>query len=294
MSHDILGLEDLKHRKALVNVLQALSSHKSSKSIVELSLSLLYHYQYSSLSDVLGEFRGTLTVSEAQKIFREMCMSYVGEEEMLPYTRLHSDVTGIEKPYSPTLEGRGFIHRNNNVIKGNKPITIGYNLSCVNLSLDDKWSLPLSKERVDLDQTASECLVDQLLRLLKEAPFADCELVVNCADSAYSHAGFVEPLYAQDQLVNILRLRHGSKVYTKSTKPYGGKGTPTVYGECYYLRQNDRIFKGTRKGKAYEKEQISISNLAPDERDQIASQTKKSMHTPALRNRSEHSEVVGR
>ena len=49
----ILRIETEKN-KALANVVMGLASQRSSKSVVELSLSPCYHYQYSSISKVVA------------------------------------------------------------------------------------------------------------------------------------------------------------------------------------------------------------------------------------------------
>ena len=84
--------------------------------------------------------------SELQQLFFEKLPS---QQEY----KTSTDFTTIRKPESPTLEDRGFVNVPNVRIYGNKPIDIGYYISCLNLHLYDEdhpsaWSIPLDNQRV--------------------------------------------------------------------------------------------------------------------------------------------------
>ena len=73
--HDLLRL-DIKCAKALSNVVMALSSYQSARSPVELSLSPLYHYQYSSIYAPMREMATNKPEYLALKqAIQQLCLS---------------------------------------------------------------------------------------------------------------------------------------------------------------------------------------------------------------------------
>lgn len=277
--HDILEL-DINRSKAVTNLVMALASHVEATSVVELSLSPVYHYEYSSIFKAIKYIAKDAEDFEIRaKTILEHCLKWYVLKRPTVQKRLllQTDVTPIARPYSPTLEKRQYIKQSNTVIKSNKPITIGYPLSSINLSCADKWSLPLIRSRVDVEETESEHAVGQLQgllpKLLKEL---NCELVINTTDSSYTHPAYLAPLYEQKELVCISRFRYGCKVYTqaKSNNPLGAT---KIYGDCFYLLNADRIYKGkvAKTGRTYEKLQTTIHTLDCDDTQTLQAQTKK-------------------
>ncbi len=254
----------------------ALSSHQGSRSVVGLSESYLFHYQYSSISDVLREMCGTLTLWELEALMRSLCLPYVPEEEMSSRIRINSDATSLLKADSPTLENRGYVLINNQRIKGNKPVGLGYQLSRVHISLNDGWSLPLSERIVSKNETASELLLEQLENILKEPWIEKVKTIIHCIDSGYGHASFLVPMYAQEKVVNIVRFRHGIKVWSPAKrKEELRNGAPLVYGQKHYLNDKTMVKFFTRKDKTYEVEQKSITEMIASEKCELYTKTKK-------------------
>ena len=272
--HDILGL-GINRSKATANLVVAMSSYQDAESLVELSLSPLYHYQFSSVfksTTLLARDNKEYELAKAQIL--DLCLEYAPINKRIS---LQTDATPIEKKYSSTLEERQYINIPNTVIKGNKPITIGYPLSSINLSCESNWSLPLVRSRVPLDQTESTQAVKQLQSLIPQlCEELDCDLVVNKTDSTYTHAAYLSPLYEQDKLVCISRFRYRSKVYTPA-KGDNPKGAPKIYQDCFYLLNETQIARGVVKktGTPYEKVQTSIHELPHDETLQFEAVTKK-------------------
>lgn len=154
----------------MVNLVMALASCQEAKSPVELSLSPLYHYQYGSLSKAIAHLAGNQQQRCAiARSVQRLCWSYLDESILQqPYLLLQTDVMPARKPHSPTLKDRTFIAVPNNVIAGNKPLDIGYDVSYVNIGdPQSHWSLPLSSRRVNVKETASECALKQLQSLLE-------------------------------------------------------------------------------------------------------------------------------
>jgi hypothetical protein len=170
----------------MVNLVMALASCQEAKSPVELSLSPVYHYQYGSISKAIAHLaKNDQERSAIVNLFQELCLSYMDEPLSQPYLLLQTDVTPARKAHSPTLKDRTYIAIPNNVIPGNKPLDIGYDVSFINIGdPESSWSLPLSSRRVSVDQTASECALKQLQELLEHPDLGLSDiLIINALDS---------------------------------------------------------------------------------------------------------------
>ena len=256
----------------------ALSSYQKADSVVELSLSALYHYQFSSIYKSIHHLDDR---EKADEMILEHCLKYFTTCERI---RLQTDVTPLVKAYSPTLKERQFVKESNTLIKGNKPITIGYPLSCIHLSTEKKWSLPLSRQRVGLNHTESSFAVFQLKALLPKLEEAlDCELIINTTDSNYTHAAYLSPLYELERLVCISRFRYGCKVFTcapsadQLTEGVKKQGATKIYDQCFYLRDKTKVIHGMapKTKKPYTKEQTTIYDLDCSEEQILEATTKK-------------------
>jgi hypothetical protein len=256
----------------------ALASYPEARSPVELSLSPVYHYQFSSVFKALAylaadsEDRQTLEES-----IQRMCMRYFDNSSYSHYL-LQTDTTPVCKPHSPTLKERSYVSVPNNMIAGNKPLSIGYDVSFVNLSdPQSAWSLPLSIRRVSLQQTASECALAQLESLFShpDLPFSE-KLIVNTLDSKYGNAHYLSPAGEYENLVNITRLRTGMKVWKRYSGP-SGNGAPRVYGEKYYLHAASRhkTYQHPKTKQPCQVFQRSLFELAADETGEFFTQTSK-------------------
>ncbi|MDZ7318867.1 MAG: hypothetical protein ONB11_06910, partial [candidate division KSB1 bacterium] len=83
----------------------ALASCQEARSLVELSLSPVYQYQFSSIAKVLDHIVcDTEDHQRVQKAIREMCMPYFDRCAFwLPGYVLQTDTSPVGKPHSPTL-----------------------------------------------------------------------------------------------------------------------------------------------------------------------------------------------
>jgi hypothetical protein len=262
----MLDLE-IGRSKAVTNLVMALASCGEARSPVELCVSPLYHYQYSSVTDALTDMAkvpGGRAL--ARQSVQALCMRHFPDSGRI---FLQTDTTPIGKAHSPTLPGRTYIAVPNNVIPGNRPLDIGYEVSFVNLSEPaTKWSLPLDIERVGADETATERALSQLGRLFAHPALGlSGKLCVNALDSKYGTAAYLSPAWAMGSLVSVVRLRAGMKVWTPSA---GGnpRGAPKVYQRALYLCAESRAKPYKRHpatGQPYEVAQPSIFERKPDE-----------------------------
>jgi hypothetical protein len=257
----------------------ALASFQEARSLVELSLSPVYHYQFSSIAKVLDHITADeVSYSAVQRAIVGMCMPYFDTSVSGRTYLFQTDTTPVCKPHSPTLKERTYVAVPNNMIAGNKPLNIGYDVSFVNLSdPQSAWSLPLSVKRVGVDETASECALRQLRQL-----FAHPELdlrsarIINTLDSKYGNARYLAPAHQHQQLLNVVRLRTGMKVWKRAYQTQTG-GAPRVYGEKYYLHTQSQYqtYKHPKTKEPYEVFQRSIFELEADDFRQFSTKTAK-------------------
>jgi hypothetical protein len=236
----------------------ALASYEAARSPVELSLSPVYHYQYGSIRDATNDMaKDETSRSEVRHQVQSLCMKYFepGADKDDPVV-FQTDTSPVRKAHSPTLKGRTYIAVPNNVIRGNKPLDIGYEVSFVNLSdPQGKWSLPMDVQRVPIDQTASETAADQISQLLNHPDLGLSDrLCLNTLDSSYGHAAYLASIFGYDNLVSVVRLRSGMKVWTRHERKDTG-GAPSVYGEKFYLNWQSKTVtykRHPKTGQPYE------------------------------------------
>lgn len=265
------------HAKALSNLVMALSSCEAAKSVVELSNSPVYHYQYSSICDAInGLSKDNEEFELISKKIRQFLMDYLPESEDGVF-RFNSDTTSINKAHSSTLPDRTYVHVPNTVVAANKPLGVGYRLSCVALCDTGGWQLPLDMSLVSTEQTATECLLQQLEFIFEDAhlPFKTAQMVIHRSDRAYGNAKYLSPSHQYANLVNITRLRKGQKVYVQNIRTQTG-GRNAIYDKTpYYLisKSGNKSYK--YKGELKQKYLRSIFDLTPTTIVSLAGKTKK-------------------
>jgi len=278
--HEILNLK-IRRCSATANLIMALVSYEEARSPTELSESPVFHHQYGSITKAVGDLaRGPTERAEVQKEAQSLCMRYFSQPGVSNGRMVfQTDTSPVEKAHSPTLPDRTYIATPNNVIPGNKPLSIGYEVSFVNISEGaTKWSLPLSTERVGVHQTASEKALEQWRQLLShpELGLSEC-LCLNTLDSKYGNAAYLAPAFEHSGLVNLVRFRAGMKVWRAAPRHDTG-GAPKVYGEKFYLLPESRTKeykKHPKTGLPYEVSQRSIFELPADEHLEFEAQTVK-------------------
>jgi len=252
----------------------SLASDTLAEVAVELSLSSLFHYQYSSLSKTVANIS---TDAESYKLvlgsIQTLQLRYLSLR-LEGRIRLISDCTPLLKRHSNCLEERQYVAVANNKLLDNKPIDVGYLVSSVQLSWSDKWSVPLDQKRVGLSENSLDVCVNQILDILKLSPIKEEDLIVNTADSSYGTPRFLSPLYESTSLVNIVRLRAGMKLWTSEKRTSTG-GANGIYGDCYYLNSHTEDKTYTKKGETYQVHQASLYDLPAQEQYIIETKTAK-------------------
>lgn len=262
---DLLNL-GVRHNKALVNLIMALSSQKVG-SVVCLSESPLFHYQYSSITDAVSHMAtddAGLRVLERRLL--KNCLGHC--EALAAPICLATDKTVVPKPQTPTFPNRTLVACPNPAFAGARSLSVGYEYSWVNLHLGEGWSLPLSAERIELERTAAQVAGRQVSRLLsdEELPFKNAPLIINDLDGGYGGVGYLEAVKQHLNLVSVISLRHGSRVWEAAA---AGSHKSKVYGRQHYLLAADRVLlckKHPKNGLPYEVPQAALAgHKTPDE-----------------------------
>jgi hypothetical protein len=208
----------------------ALASYREARSVVALSKSPVFHHQFSCVSKAIaGLAKNPRELKWIRKLFRKHRLKYF---PVSARNYLQTDVVNIFREYSPCLKGRQYRHKANNVIAGNQPIGIGFGLSFVNLAdFQSSWSLPFEVRRIGEHEDEIEVAAEQIRRICESEEFVK-SLQINAADSSYGVAKYIIQVNGISNLVNILRLRHGNKVFESEYLETGG--APQIYRQQYY------------------------------------------------------------
>jgi hypothetical protein len=258
---------------ALMDLLDALSSHTTARSVVELSLSPLFRQGYGSVYTAIHRFfpedpcQALAWQPEAyEQKLTHLVASYLPPPQQREFFVFGLDATPAPRPFAQTLEDRGFVHQPTPV-KGNKPVAIGHQYSALvafpqkGCPTDPPWVVPLSMRRVETQRTATSVGAQQMKDLLADEtlPFHS-QLCVEVVDSAYSGVPFLGRMTDCDNLVTLARLRGNRTLYrqAKPLKRPRPQGHPTWYGSAFNLQdpktwgvpdQKAKTVWTTRKGR---------------------------------------------
>jgi hypothetical protein len=199
----------------------ALASYRDAKSVVALSKSPVFHREYSSVSKAIAKLvKDQAELKRVRRRCQEHWKKYFPRGER---TYLQTDVVNIFREYAPSLADRQYRHKANQVIKGNKPLGVGYPLSLVNLAdFSSSWSVPYELRRVKSNEDEIEVGAEQIRLICERAEF-EGSLQINACDSSYGVAKYISQVKGISNLVNVIRLRHGNKVFESEWRETGGE-----------------------------------------------------------------------
>jgi len=108
----------------------AVASFKSAKSVVQLSESPVFHFQFSSISDAVTN----LAKNDSERDERRQSLQklFLERFELKSIIDWQTDGVSLFREHAKCLKDLQFVHRANTVICGNKPIGIGYPLLFIN------------------------------------------------------------------------------------------------------------------------------------------------------------------
>lgn len=225
-----------KRTDTLMDLVDAISSNTTSKSVVELSLSPQFQRSYTAMNKAIA-----VECLSGKQIAR-LAAKTISPPEARKFYLMGTDVTSSPRPYARTLADRGFVYQPN-TIKGNKPIAIGHQYSLVALLPErDKakmgaWVVPLAIKRVARQEDKELVGAEQVRAILedKQLPFRDA-LCVEVEDSAYSKPAFLNVNRDKSNLITITRARGTRTFYREPDLKESGKGHPTWYGKPFCLK----------------------------------------------------------
>jgi hypothetical protein len=226
-----------KRADTLMDLLDALSSNTAADSVVELSLNPVFRREYSALFTALDEWEP----ARADKNLAQLAAPYLPKPARLPFWLVGTDVTPQPRLHARRLADRSYVHQPN-VLKGNKPITIGHAYSSVALLPEEDsahgpaWVVPLSVQRVKSRDDKELVGALQIRALLDDPtlPF-HTQLCVEVEDSGYSKPAFLAHNREKTNLVTITRARNNRTFYRPPTTPPRAVGHPTWYGAPFSL-----------------------------------------------------------
>lgn len=221
-----------------MDLVDALSSNTTARTVVELSLNPHFRRHYTALNKAVA----VSALTDAQ-LAGLACQS-IDAPVKRKFHLLGTDVTSNPRPFAETLPDRGYVYQPN-TIKGNKPIAIGHQYSfwawLPEYAPQKKgtWVVPLSMQRVPSQANKEMVGAKQLNDLLgdKRLPFWEA-FCVEVADSAYSKPAYLHANREHTNLVTIARAR-GTRTFYRQAIPEDEltkKGHPTWYGKPFRLK----------------------------------------------------------
>jgi hypothetical protein len=249
----------------------ALASFKAAKSVVGLSESPVYHYQYSSISEAVSKLARTSGErDERRNSLQKLFLARFKFKRIIDW---QSDGVSLFREHSKCLKDVQFVYKANTVIRGNKPIGIGYPLLFINVAdFENRWSLPFEVEIVGKETDYVSLAGRKMVELCGREEFKQL-LNINTADTSFGCPKYLSPTSKVKNLVSITRLRHGRKVCFAERKETGG--APQIYGEDWYLREVSGDWTMKKKEQTITKYQASIYENEVDEQTEIFTKTRK-------------------
>jgi len=248
--------------KAIANLVMSTAAGGAS-SVTALSGHPVYRYKYSSVSKAIAAINQQHRYEkgkEPQPVAPENIVSAIIEEPMeeavgnLDQLTLNTDCTSLFREHSPTLPDRSHVHKTKVVVKGNKPVGIGYLMSTVGLNLRKRvigtstpgWNPPLDMQLVPVGKNKNAYTAEQVAGVLKreQAVFKE-KLIVNNLDCDYCSPEYIAGVSGQRNLVNIIRIADNRNIWKEvsaeeqAANKAGHKnnqGTTLLYGKAYNLR----------------------------------------------------------
>jgi hypothetical protein len=256
----------------LMELVDAICSNPTARSVVELSLTPCFRRTYTALFKAVAECHW-----EDRQLAR-LLAPYLPAPQQRPFWLLGVDVTPRSRPYAHTLAGRGIVYHPNPV-RGNKPITVGHQYTTVALlpeaeeHVTSSWVVPLMTRRVRSDEDKELIGAEQIDALLKDPrlPF-HTQLCVEVGDASYSKPAYLHANRHHPHLVTITRVS-GNRTFYRPFAPSAGEqraGHPTWYGDRFSLKDpitwhepDERAFTThvSRRGKAYRVEIQAWHNM---------------------------------
>jgi len=169
---------------------------------------------------------------ERKKIIKCLTSLYTKDSSRNVYAL---DTTNHYRPHA--LKG---VDRKNVRAKNNRFSEAGYEYSVLCNLKESGWSIPISINRVASHENKYTLGAQQVL---DAHSCGDRDsITINIGDAAYSNTGYLQPLYKEENIINITRDRKNRAVYNIFTGEQKAKGRKRYYGDKINLSQHqDRL-----------------------------------------------------
>lgn len=254
-----------KRADTAMELVDALCSYPAAQTVVELTLAPAFRRTYTALYKAVAELDW-----DPMQLVR-LLAPFLPVPQRRPFWLFGVDVTSQPRPFAPTLPDRSMVYQSN-VVRGNKPVTVGHQYSTVALlpeaeeNLSASWLVPLLTRRVRSSEDKELVGAAQMGALLEEegCPFHH-QLCVEVGDSRYSKPAYLHANRRHKNLVTIARVRSNRTFYrryepTEAEQREKGPGHPRWYGAPFKLpdpttwHEPDEVVTLTevsRRGKRY-------------------------------------------
>ena len=239
---------------ALMELLDALSSQTTARSVAELSLEASFRREYSSLYAAIDRFfeapdhtQAAAERREQEQALLHIVAEHIPSPEAQSYWLFGTDATSVRRQFAHRLADRGFVYQPN-AIKGNKPVTIGHQYAVLAHlpkkaeSGEPPWVVPLVVRRVSTQEKETEVGLDLLEMLMDDETLPwHGDLSVQVVDARYSTPEYLHAAAEHDNLVIITRIR-GNRTLYRQPPPVEGQrppGRPPWYGQAFKLGDPD-------------------------------------------------------
>ena len=233
-------------RDATMELVDSLSSNKTARSVMELSLNPVHRRNYCSITRVLGEYKPSSLEkeqgqeNELMKILSGLCVT----EQQRAFHLFVVDCTPGPRVFSPTLEDRSYVY-SPNMVCGNKPVTIGHKYS-IAAYLPEKtnassppWVVPLSCKRVHTSNNGELVGMEQIAACIKSQSEFSGKIAASLGDSAYNNALCLSIAKNNPDQVHISRSRNNRKFFYQHSPGVSTeakkRGRPKTYGNIHRL-----------------------------------------------------------
>jgi hypothetical protein len=183
---------------------------------------------YYSARNTKSDQRITLRRQERKKIIKHITSSHAKGCNRNVYAL---DITNHYR--SSAQKGRDRINVRS---KNNRFSEPGYEYSVLCNLKEKSWAIPTSITRVNSEENKYAIGVQQVI---DAHSCGDVDsMTIGIADAAYSNTGYLEPLYKEDNIINITRDRKNRAIYGMFTGEQKQKGRKRHYGDKINLSEH--------------------------------------------------------
>ncbi len=149
----------------LMNIVDALSSETSARSLAELSLSPFFTRRWPSLYEAFQDAK--IDRAGLQRLFA----TYAPQPEPTERLVLGGDASSILRPESKTAQDRSYVHASN-LPEGVAPVRPGWQFSTLSVlpQLPSSWTYVLDNRRIPSSATQASVMAEQMAAVLGMLP----------------------------------------------------------------------------------------------------------------------------